>query len=238
MLKAARCVLLGDVNSGKAELAYVLKLQQQELESSIPPESLQRSSYSSYSIRENETISQMTGTFNGLPMTLDLWFVQDSTISSERAQGRFSKANLFVLVFSLHDHKSFENIRTLYLPEIQKYPNISVVLVGLNILPEHDAFSTSRAVTVREIESLLHEMKAEDYLECQIQKKDSLQKFYSDLCQIYFNNKRRRCSKEDSSRSISSRTALEAEKDKEKNFHGEEKFSLRKLFSCVSVLFA
>jgi GTPase SAR1 family protein len=166
---AAKLAFLGGDNSGKSELFYVLN--------------------------DGSDITHHTTSFtkviNGVEVSYHLWNVRQETTNSERGQSRFSKTDVFLLCFSLHNRKSFEDIRALWLPIVKEHPTIPVVLLGINTLPPQDVLLTHKEVTVREIEDFQVEAGFEQYLECQIQLSGSIDKFFKELFQLIYSSQKR-----------------------------------------------
>jgi GTPase SAR1 family protein len=164
---ASKLAFLGGNNSGKSELFYIFNDGSDITHSTT-----------------SFTHSTTSFTINGVEVSYHLWNVRQETTNSERGQSRFSKTDVFLLCFSLHNRKSFEDIRILWLSIVKEHPTIPVVLLGINTLPPQDALLTHKEVTVREIEDFQLEARFEQYLECQIQAPGAIDKFFKELSQL------------------------------------------------------
>jgi GTPase SAR1 family protein len=156
----SKLAFLGGDNSGKSELFYVLN---------------DGSDFT-------HSTTCLTKVINGVEVSYRLWNVRQETTSSERGS-QFSKTDVFIFCFSLHNRKSFEDIRTVWLPIAKEHPTIPVVLLGINTLPPQDAVLTHKEVNVHEIEDFQVEAGFAQYLECQIQASGAIDKFFKEISQ-------------------------------------------------------
>jgi GTPase SAR1 family protein len=214
---AAKLCVFGGEDSGKSEL--VIEIIHGKHTACIPLNTL-----------------SITRVIDGVKVCYHLWDGLLEHSSSERDQSRFSQADLFILCFSLHNRKSFTDIRKLWLPIIKEYPTIPVVLLGINSLHPQQENLPRKKVSVREIEALRKEVEAEQYLECQLQAAGAINKLFKEITLLSSPAQKKELVRDNSLVSISSchsysRNPLEVEKDKKKKIS-----SWRKFFSCFGKL--
>jgi hypothetical protein len=166
---SAKCAFLGDDDSGKVELFYVLNAGAEI---------------------KHDTI-EITNTFDEMLTILHLWNVHFQNTKSARGQIRFSKADLFVVCFNIHNRQSFEDINIIWAPILKKNPTIPVVIFGINTLPLPYAIISPRSVNLPEIEALQTELGAEEYIEFEILQSESIvDKIFDDLANVFYHKQR------------------------------------------------
>jgi len=100
----------------------------------------------------------------------------------------YPSTDIFLLLFSVIDRESFDNVRNKWLPELQMHcPTTPYMLVGTKadlrkalLSPEDDAFEATRnrrvgaEISVEEAKEFAKQLKAVDYVECSARSVDTI----------------------------------------------------------------
>eukprot|EP01052_Picozoa_sp_SAG31_P015796 SAG31_NODE_1025_length_10289_cov_3.290677_4_plen_226_part_00 len=102
----------------------------------------------------------------------------------------YPNTDVFLVVFSIVDRDSFNNVRNKWIPELQSQPMVNldcskIVLCGTKMdLREDAAFASTDKVSFEEGESLAAEVGAQKYCECSALRRTGLKETFDDLLRV------------------------------------------------------
>jgi len=162
--RAIRCIVIGDAAVGKTTLLNALTMSSEKGESSISGEATR--AYQEF--QKEVTLAEDD--------VVDLMLVD--TVGEEPNDKKlpqlYSKANVFLLCFSVISPSSMESIAEKWLPEIKKYapPTAPLVLVGTKVDLRYDKTIVKRLaergmepITEKQGQSLQKQIGAKEYFE-------------------------------------------------------------------------
>ena len=122
------------------------------------------------------------------PFQLNLWDANGGRGDFEdRARLRplsYPQTDIFVVCFAINNKKSFENVKTLWIPEINHHCRETPwILVGtksdLKINNDLNKDSNNNEfVSIDQINKILNELKGKAYIECSALKKENLKEIF------------------------------------------------------------
>ena len=130
IMKPIKVVVVGDANVGKTGmlLTYANK---------VFPSDLQPTTIDTYSADEE---------IDGESFNLSLWDTSGAEGHKEMRSYAYA-TDVFLVCFSIADQKSWENVRAVWVPEIQRdYPEAPIILVGLKSDLRKDSLGVPGAI--------------------------------------------------------------------------------------------
>eukprot|EP01035_Chromulina_nebulosa_P017167 gene17167-22682_t len=117
---------------------------------------------------------------NGKAITLGLWDTAGEDDYDSMRPLSYAETDVFLLCFAIDSHTSFMNIKSKWLPEIQRYsPGTPFIIVGTKIDKRNDSNSETFINTSRGV-GLKGEIGAYSYVECSSLTRDGLSEVFDE----------------------------------------------------------
>ncbi|ELT92215.1 hypothetical protein CAPTEDRAFT_94804 [Capitella teleta] len=162
MTDRIKCVMVGDGEVGKTCMLSVL-VNNAFPEEYLPP---------------FPDVSTANFLVDNLPANLELWDTKGQEEYDRLIPLNYQQTDIFIVVFSVISHVSFENIAAKWLPEIRHHcPEIPFLLVGNKIdLRETEPAKTDgmKVVSKKKGKKQKRKLGAVAYMECSARKQDGV----------------------------------------------------------------
>lgn len=125
--------------------------------------------------------------FNGNEYIIDIWDTAGQEEFDHFKEKCFPQANVFVLVFSVLDPKTIENVKE-SVKEIKKYGKAPILLVGSKIdlrTGKDEQISNQKGLEIAK------DIKAKKYLECSAKTDEGISEIFESAVKIAIENKQR-----------------------------------------------
>lgn len=128
---------------------------------------------------------------DGKPISLGLWDTAGQEDYDRLRPLSYPQTDVFLITFALNSRASFENVKTKWFAEIQRYaPNVPFLLIGTKVDVRESNQNPSDIIPSGEGESLCKELGAYKYLECSALTQKGLKQVFDEAIRVVLINQR------------------------------------------------